>query len=374
MFSANENLMLRQHKRRIVERIEQTIPEEALDMGTTVMVMQVSCNAIGCVPIETAVIIIFPKCGGSNGDDNDHGSGGELIPGLPESKDGGSYKTKILKPMADVTNDDILNALPPAFEGGTRTMKSVCMYARDMMIGQITQLFGDDDDTSSVNDRITMAQYLQSCLQSYISGRCQPPKPGEPFDLFDEVVNNSNNDNSYSSTIKDTATNDISDTILSKGKNNNNNNNSNHNKEEKVEKLRPQPNMNKNDNQTVVIPSIPSKGNIVIRRVIDDNHNINTINNNHYKSNSTATVKLKSYSGVGIGTNGTSSPPTTTVTSIRGQPPKHERAIHQALDQQSNTIANLFNREHAPGIRKAGCPCCDPDNPSVIADNFLMMM
>lgn len=50
MFSANENLMLRQHKRRIVDRIEKMMPEEALDMGTTVMVMQVACKAPGwCV-------------------------------------------------------------------------------------------------------------------------------------------------------------------------------------------------------------------------------------------------------------------------------------------------------------------------------------
>lgn len=83
MFSANENLMLRQHKRRIVDRIEATMPEEALDMGTTVMVMQVSCKDPGCVPLETAIIIVFPKCG----DD-------ELVPGLPESV-GGRYVRRI---------------------------------------------------------------------------------------------------------------------------------------------------------------------------------------------------------------------------------------------------------------------------------------
>ena len=103
MFSANENLKLREHKRRIVDRIEATMPEEALDIGTNVMVMQVSCKAPGCVPLETAVVIVFPKCGDQ-----------ELVPGLPESK-GGSYKTKILKPMADVTEDDILDNLPPSF-------------------------------------------------------------------------------------------------------------------------------------------------------------------------------------------------------------------------------------------------------------------
>ncbi len=77
MFSANENLMLRQHKRRIVDRIEKTMPEEALDMGTTVMVMQVSCKDPGCVPLETAIIIVFPKIGDQ-----------ELVPGLPESVGG----------------------------------------------------------------------------------------------------------------------------------------------------------------------------------------------------------------------------------------------------------------------------------------------
>jgi hypothetical protein len=47
MFSANENLQLRQHKRRIVSKVEQMMPDEALDMGTTVMVMQVSCKSPG---------------------------------------------------------------------------------------------------------------------------------------------------------------------------------------------------------------------------------------------------------------------------------------------------------------------------------------
>jgi hypothetical protein len=160
MFSANENLVLRQHKRRIVNRIEQCIPKEAIDLGTSVMVMQVSCKAPGCVPLETAIIIIFPK------------SSTELVPGLPESRNGGSYKTKILKPMADVTEDDILDSLPPAFIGGKRTMEKLCVYARDVMIGQITQLFGgdeeqDDNDNndSTLKDREAMALYLQKCLQ-----------------------------------------------------------------------------------------------------------------------------------------------------------------------------------------------------------------
>ena len=96
MFSANENIALRQHKKRVVDYVESCIPEEALDMGTMVMAMQVSCKAPGCVPLETAIVIVFPKLGE------------EVIPGLPESQ-GGNYKTKVLKPMSEVTKDDILS-------------------------------------------------------------------------------------------------------------------------------------------------------------------------------------------------------------------------------------------------------------------------
>jgi len=165
--------MLRQHKRRIVDRIEKTMPEEALDMGTTVMVMQVSCKDPGCVPLETAIIIVFPKCGDQ-----------ELVPGLPESV-GGSYKTKILKPMANVTDEDILDNLPPAFEGGRRTMAKVCLYARDVMFAQITQLFGDGspgNNDGSVEDRTAMATYLKMCLDDYMANGCKPPEFGKPFE------------------------------------------------------------------------------------------------------------------------------------------------------------------------------------------------
>lgn len=104
MFSANENLMLREYKRRVVRYIENTIPESALDMGTSVMVMETVCTTPGCVPLETTVIIVFPK------------DGKEHIKGLPESC-GGTFKTKILLPLRDVTEDDVLDSLPPVFKG-----------------------------------------------------------------------------------------------------------------------------------------------------------------------------------------------------------------------------------------------------------------
>ena len=104
MFSANENLILREHKRRVVQYIENTIPDDALDMGTSVMVMQTVCKTPGCVPLETSVIVVFPK------------DGIEHISGLPESC-GGTFKTKILLPLSEVTEEDVFDALPPAFKG-----------------------------------------------------------------------------------------------------------------------------------------------------------------------------------------------------------------------------------------------------------------
>jgi hypothetical protein len=344
MFSANENLILRKHKRRIVDRIEKTMPEEALDMGTTVMVMQVSCKAPGCVPLETAVIIIFPKCGGG---DNNNNETAELIPGLPESM-GGSYKTKILKPMADVTEDDILDSLPPAFEGGTRTMEKVCMYARDVMIGQITQLFGDDtNDDSAVKDRTIMANFLQSCLQDYLANGCKPPEEGEPFIITsnnDANTNTNNNNNNNNNKFVD-------DGITEEEKKDEPSSN-----EEIKEETKQQQQPRKN--------TIPSKGNIVIRRVIDDTATATTTATTTANNNNNNNDNDNKSGGSG-----------STTTSIRGQPPKHQRAINQALNQGSRSnISSLFDREHAPGIRKPGCPCCDPDDPSVVADNIMMML
>ena len=164
MFSANENIALRQHKRRIIQYIEETIPEDVLDLGTTPMVMQVSCKAPGCVPLETVICIVFPKSGAE-----------ELLPGLPESANGGTYKTKVLMPMAEVRELDVLEALPPAFKGGKLSMERLCYQARDVMLAQITQLM-----ETKANKKM-LAEYLQSCLTEYLERDCEAPAYGEPF-------------------------------------------------------------------------------------------------------------------------------------------------------------------------------------------------
>jgi hypothetical protein len=183
MFSANENLLLRQHKRRVVGYVEATIPEAVLDRGVNVMVMQVQCTAPGCVPIETCIIIVFPK------------STTELMPGLPESA-GQSFKTKVLKPMADIVEDDVLDVLPPTFIGGRQpSVEQLCVRVRDAMLGQVTQLFGTDETDSSRTTRTLVARYLQASLDDYVRNQCQPPEWGQ---AFPEATANSN------STTKDT--------------------------------------------------------------------------------------------------------------------------------------------------------------------------
>jgi len=178
MFSANENLALRQHKKRVVKYVEECIPEEALDAGTSVMVMQVSCKTPGCVPLETVIVICFPRPfhalsqGMVPAEDQV-----ELVPGLPESKVGGNYKTKVLLPLSEVSKEDVCDALPPCFIGGTRTLEKVCRRIRDVGIGQITQNMGEED----VEGRRLMAEYLIMSLQQYLKNGCAPPPIGEDF-------------------------------------------------------------------------------------------------------------------------------------------------------------------------------------------------
>mmetsp|Transcript_46215 Transcript_46215/g.98042 ORF Transcript_46215/g.98042 Transcript_46215/m.98042 type:complete len:258 (-) Transcript_46215:352-1125(-) len=202
MFSANENILLRQHKRRVIEYIDSTIPDNALELGTTVMVMQVSCRQPGCVPLETAITVVFPKpptkkkkkkrsskdigiVQQQQTKDEIPAFPQPLLPDLEESRIGGSFKTRILKPLSDVTLDDVLEALPPSFKGGRRTTESLCLKARDMTFAQIGQLVGNDDTEDSKEGRRLVAEYLKVCLEEYVERGCVAPEWGENFDPFD---------------------------------------------------------------------------------------------------------------------------------------------------------------------------------------------
>ncbi len=185
------------------------------------MVMQVSCQSPGCVPLETCVTIVFPRppskkkkklkrpksgatCDPSTEDKAAENEKDEipsfpepLLPNLPESQTGGSFKTRILKPLSEVTMDDVLDALPPSFEGGRRTWESVCMKARDVVFAQIGQIVGNGEgdegaavvsaalEGKDLENRKLIAEYLQVCLQEYIDRGCVAPNWGEPFPPLD---------------------------------------------------------------------------------------------------------------------------------------------------------------------------------------------
>jgi hypothetical protein len=320
MFSANENIQLRQYKKQIVQWVEATMPEDVLDMGVNVMVMQVACKTPGCVPIETAIIIVFPT------------SDTELLPGLPESK-GDSYKTKILKPMSMVNQQDVLEALPPEFEGGLRSVEKLCINARDVMLSQITKLFGVED--AEAKGRTLMARYLQQALQDYIDRDCVPPEWGEAFaeptrkygvsSVLDETKVRGESANNTDANGKAAA--------------------------------------NYAGTSQTSSSSFASKGNIVLKRPTQDR--VSVLSRDSNVLSSSASNSRSSYSA--------SQPPTSTrYTPVNLQSASSAHVNRQGSTQsQSDYLAQLKEIDHAPGVRRAGCPCCDPDNPANVADSMM---
>jgi hypothetical protein len=158
MFSANENLLLRQHKRRVVSLVEACIPAEALDL-VNVMVMQVACTDVGCVPLETVIILVFDKI--PDQAEPEHYQA--VLPPLAESR-GGSYKTKILKPLAEVTADDVTLALPPCFVGGRKTPS---LLARHLILPAWQEML----ETTSASESSSLLEFMILQLQEYVAGR-----------------------------------------------------------------------------------------------------------------------------------------------------------------------------------------------------------
>jgi hypothetical protein len=322
MFSANENIALRQHKRRVIEYVEECIPEELLDLGATAMAMQVSCNAPGCVPLETVLLILFPK------------SDAELLEGIAESKDGGTLKTKVLLPMADITKHDVVQALPPPL--GTRSMEKLCFQARDFVLAHIAQLVGEEDEEG----RRLMADYLISCLEEYKQRHCVAPEYGMPFHNTDNELE------------KETTTDEEATITPNKP-------------EETPEDQK---------------PTVPA-GNFVFRRNEDDGGSLNISAMNNTKmangslmmasadTNGNDVVKTNEKSRAG-GTESTTTTISTTMDWRRRQ--TVERNMNSSFSQ--SIISRLEQRQHhAPGVRRAACPCCDPDNVQNYVDSIMML-
>ena len=77
-----------------------------------------------------------------------------IIDGIGESA-GGTYKTIILMPLADVTRDDVLDALPIEL-GGRKDPVQIAYTVHDSMFGAIQQSVSDEDKVG----RKLLAEYL----------------------------------------------------------------------------------------------------------------------------------------------------------------------------------------------------------------------
>jgi hypothetical protein len=343
MFSANENIILRQAKKRVVGYVEECIPDEVLDLGVNVMVMQVSCTAPGCVPVETAVIIVFPS------------SPTELLPGLRESA-GGSYKTKILMPLNEVTKQDVLEALPPPFPGGLRTMEKLYLSARDVMLAKVAQLFGDENDEPSAESRRLMALYLQASLQEYMDRGCVAPEWGEPFPVMAEST--SPQDGSVDAGAQQSTSDVAGGSVDPK-------------RTEGDTTLRSSGPSAAGDATGIlkgnISGSLISTGNVVMRRPLDDE------DGNESASPIPLGTSTARYGGSGSRRVST----VNTRTALRQQQ-SASRQISSAVVAADSTSSVLLSRlvqreQHARGIRQAGCPCCDPDNPSNVVDQIMLL-
>jgi hypothetical protein len=259
MFSANENILLRQHKRRIVEYVESTLSKDILDAGTSVMAMQVSCKTPGCSPLETVVVVVFPRpCGAVEVD-------------AASAQGEGTFKTTILKPMVDVTKDDVLDALPPErFAGGRKTVERQCYFIRDMMLSHIEKFYPNDDKQG----KILMANYLRQSLQEYVDAGCVAPEFGQPFSPS---------------------------------------------KEQQQQQI-----VNENDSK-----------NFTYYRPVEQ----------HPEQQGVSSTEMT----------------------------QSDWRMKQKMmaESSSSIIRQISDREHAAGVRRPGCPCCDSDNLSNIVDKLL---
>lgn len=279
---------------------------------------------VGCVPLETVLLILFPKSGDT-----------ELLEGIAESKDGGTLKAKVLLPMADITKQDVVEALPPPL--GTRSMEKLCFQARDFVLAHIAQLVGEEDEEG----RRLMADYLISCLEEYKQRHCVAPEYGMPFHNTDNELE------------KETTTDDEATITPNKP-------------EETPEDQKPtvpagnfvfRHNEDSGDG-SLNISAMNTKmanGSVMMASDADTNGNAKT---NHEKSQA--------------GTESTSTKTTTTTTTMDWRRRQTvERNMNSSFSQ--SIISRLEQRQHAPGVRRAACPCCDPDNVQNYVDSIMML-
>ena len=322
MFSANSQLTLRKKKREVIGWVDSHLPSVAVDGGVTVLAMEVQCKAIGCVPIETVIVIVFPS-------DNSWNEGGVIDEELASS---GKYQTKILKPMLEVTEEDVTASLPPSL-GGTFDPVNECVDVRDLALARIDQLMYTRED------KMLAVKFLMASLREYACNGFELPEPGAKYDgdAKDRMAEMEISDFFGIADAKDVGgdagvdidVDDIDgDTDVAAAE---------------AKHVAPPPN-----------------GNFVIKR-----------------SKSKSSIVVAGSSEVVERSPRNSSLPKEEERTERN--PLFSRrtmeATNRMMDKQMSSgdiLAQMMQREHAPGVRVRGCPCCDPDDPSNVIDRMLM--
>jgi hypothetical protein len=317
IFSVGGQMNLRALKRTVTGYVESHLPPLAVTKGVTVLVMEVACNKAGCVPVETSVMVLFPGVPGWN----DDGAGGEIIPSAIVQE--GKYTTAVLKPMSEVTRKDVTDALPPQL-GGRFTALHASINIRDALINNVEQTFGGNRD-----DKVASVDFIIAELLRYKNSGFVVPEEGV-VGLVDEV-------------------------------------------EVEVEE------------EEEVLPGLevkapPKEGNFIIKRQPD-------------KPPSTAAKTAAKTAASAVSSSATTASPVTSSTQQPAPAPAPAPAapsaemkarqiasmnakMNKAIQQQSSmntALSALSAREHAPGVRRRGCPCCDPDDPENLADGMMML-
>jgi hypothetical protein len=52
---------------------------------------------------------------------------------------------------------------------------------------------------------------------------------------------------------------------------------------------------------------------------------------------------------------------------------RRQQAVARRFDNLSSSNNLLLQLQHAPGVRRPACPCCDPESVSNIVDSMMML-
>ncbi len=295
--NVNSQLSIRALKRQVTTWVEGKLPNGCLEAGTAVIVMEVSCNAPGCVPLETAVMIVFP-----------HGWVEGIVPAKVIGD--GTYRTKILKPMAEVDEKDVESALPPEL-GGTFDPVRSALDIRDSVLASIDQKIVNADDKGLV------VEFLRASLSEYASSGFKLPERGV-------MPSEEEGDRDNADVVVDA-----------------------------------------NVGAETVKEKPPPSGNFVIKRPASLASSIAVAPPPASTPPAQPKTLDKAFSpppprsGLGLPSSALNN---AKMTSIRNM---------MEAKSSSTLLSRLEQSEHPAGVRRRGCPCCDPDDPNNVADMML---